>query len=151
MGLAYEASLRRAEAYRDAWGDPIDHGIRPVVAALWLHGFPTRWSCEGHLDHGSRMPFVTIALDRSADSLPLDHIRGVVAVHQGRLAGHLQPFQELAPGSRALGLTPECYRSRGDRFVGCAFSLRVLTPSMNLRTAQESMTTLADYLAGVSP
>ncbi|GER84439.1 hypothetical protein KTAU_30750 [Thermogemmatispora aurantia] len=48
----------------DALGTPIDPGIVETVVLLILLGFPTVPSCEGHLDHGTPYPWVTV-VDRA--------------------------------------------------------------------------------------
>src|SRR2546426_6951982 len=44
----------------DKLGRPIDPGIRESVVALRVLGLTTDGSCEGHLDHGVRAPWIDI-------------------------------------------------------------------------------------------
>jgi len=39
---------------------PVDGKIKPLVAALRWHGFPTTMSCEGHMDRGNPFPWIEI-------------------------------------------------------------------------------------------
>ena len=44
----------------DALGIPVDRLIRPTVVALRILGFRTIMSCQGHLDHGLKAPWIDI-------------------------------------------------------------------------------------------
>ena len=44
----------------DRLGKHVDPGIVETVVVLNLHGISTRQSCEGHLDHGTRAPWVDV-------------------------------------------------------------------------------------------
>lgn len=60
---------------RDLLGNSVDEGIVFLVTALRLHGFRTEQSCEGHLDSGSGVPWVTF----SANSLSITLLDGSTA------------------------------------------------------------------------
>jgi hypothetical protein len=122
-----QAEVCDVNRYVDAWGNRIDEGIKPIVSTLWRHGFPTRWSCEGHIDFPALRPFVTIALDQSADRLPIDQIRKAVDAYRTRLQNLLDSFYGMAPLARPetrLILVEEPFRSGGQRLTGCAYMLR---------------------------
>jgi hypothetical protein len=53
----YEA---QAAHVTDRLGKEIDPGIKRTVVALMALGFQTSASCEGHLDHGLRGPWIDI-------------------------------------------------------------------------------------------
>jgi hypothetical protein len=44
----------------DRLGKPIDSAILPTVVALRMIGFQTNASCEGHLDHGIKAPWIEV-------------------------------------------------------------------------------------------
>jgi hypothetical protein len=119
--------VERAQQYVDPWGNVLDPGIQAVVAALWAHGFSTRWSCEGHTDGRLPGPFVTIAFDQSQDLPPLDELQLRAMLERVRLQGLLDAyrgkFQPLQPETELI-LVPVIYRSHGRRFARCAFTLR---------------------------
>jgi len=52
--------MQEAKQTGDGLGKKIDRGVRPVVVALWAHGIATCGSCEGHLDHGIKAPWIEI-------------------------------------------------------------------------------------------
>ncbi len=56
----YQQMCERVATFTDKLGTPIDPGIFETVVALNLVGLHTFQSCEGHLDHGSPYPWVTI-------------------------------------------------------------------------------------------
>lgn len=59
---AWEQKLQQVDLIEDAQGEKIDPGIKKIVAALNILGFPTSNSCDGHLEKGHQMvPWVTIS------------------------------------------------------------------------------------------
>ena len=56
-------ALREVDTITDALGLPIDKNIRRVIAALRMHEFPTRASCEGHVNWGSPYPWIDMGTD----------------------------------------------------------------------------------------
>ena len=57
--------LRQVAELKDKIGGEMDEGIMETVAAFWLHNIPTAGSCEGHIDRGSRGPWIDIeAVDK---------------------------------------------------------------------------------------
>lgn len=60
MKRIYEDVAREVESLKDDLGLPIDDGIKKIVIALRLWGFPTDASCEGHLSDGLPYPWVEI-------------------------------------------------------------------------------------------
>ena len=50
----------RLDATIDAFGQPIDQGIRSTVLYLQALGITTSQSCEGHRDHGRPWPWIRI-------------------------------------------------------------------------------------------
>jgi len=50
----------KVEGFRDQLGKEIDPGIKGTIVALQALGFETHASCEGHLDHGMKAPWVDI-------------------------------------------------------------------------------------------
>jgi hypothetical protein len=118
--------VERAQRHVDAWGNVLDPGIQTAVAALWAHGFSTRWSCEGHTDGRMPGPFVTIAFDQSQKTLPLEELQLRATWERDRLQGLLNAlYSDLAPlrSWTMLTLIPDPYLSRGQRFQGCAYRL----------------------------
>ncbi len=56
----------------DGLGRPMDPGIKETVVAFMVNGFPTRGSCEGHLEDrfGKKIklcPFVAVGFDEPAE------------------------------------------------------------------------------------
>jgi hypothetical protein len=146
--------------YVDPWGNRIDVGIRPMVAALWRRGFPTRWSCGGHVDFPSLRPFVTVAFDRFADDMAIEKLRSAVTAHERNLQDLLDAYYRdrtpRQPETR-LFLSQEPYRSDGRRLVGCAFKLRnvgfgdgpcSLDRTEGLAALREEMRVFARFLGG---
>jgi hypothetical protein len=76
----------------DALGMPVDTGIVETVVALNLLGFQTLQSCEGHLDHGTPYPWVTL----------IHH------PHHSRFIRAWKQVCDLQEEARHLG-TPEAY------------------------------------------
>ena len=65
--VQWEEALAGLEAIKDKLGKGIDENIKETVAAFLVNNFPTRQSCEGHLESRSgtlRMiaPYVDIAV-----------------------------------------------------------------------------------------
>jgi hypothetical protein len=56
----YQAVCERVSQFKDKLGLGVDPGIFDTVVALNLAGLTTYQSCEGHLDHGSPYPWVTV-------------------------------------------------------------------------------------------
>src|SRR5438132_252986 len=61
----------------DALGKPVDSGIADTLTALLAHGFHTEGSCEGHLDHGMKAPWVDIGTNLPAKYIALFNRKGV--------------------------------------------------------------------------
>jgi hypothetical protein len=61
----------------DALGKPVDPGIADTLTALLVHGFPTEGSCEGHLDHGVKAPWVDIGKNLPAHYIALFEKEGL--------------------------------------------------------------------------
>ena len=57
---SWQEGCAAVEKFTDKLGTPIDPGIFETVVVLNLLGFRTFQSCEGHLDHGSPYPWVTM-------------------------------------------------------------------------------------------
>ncbi len=57
----WTTAVERFSNVKDALGKPIDAGILETVVALNLLGVHTIASCEGHVDWGTRSPWVDIA------------------------------------------------------------------------------------------
>ena len=51
---------REVENMRDAIGQPVEEKIKPLVIGLRRWGIDTDSSCQGHLIHGFRYPWVDI-------------------------------------------------------------------------------------------
>lgn len=60
--MSYEAALADSKRIVDRLGTHIDPMILPLVATLRMCGIPTCASCEGHMDHGERYPWVNVEL-----------------------------------------------------------------------------------------
>jgi hypothetical protein len=57
--------VKEVDLIVDGLGRPVDGGIRDAVVALRLLGLDTSGSCEGHLDHGMRAPWVDFEVELS--------------------------------------------------------------------------------------
>ena len=107
------------EEFTDRLGMPIDSGIFETVVVFNLLEFCTFQSCEGHLDHGSPYPWVT-----------------VVDTERRRLfTRHWLQVCELEEQAKAAGTT-EAY----NRYLSADIHLRIL------RTQWETEDTLIDQL-----
>jgi len=112
----------------DTLGKPVDSLIRPTVIALRVLGFRTTGSCQGHLSHGLKAPWVDIgtppfallraikvAKKGSAEGEKLNsELKWLVDENlhmQERLVGHLDGFYRVrsTPVARRLILVPEPY------------------------------------------
>ncbi len=58
--LKWQKTELEVEKIVDSLGHKIDKNIKETVVALKVYGFPTRASCEGHLDWGEPFPWVGI-------------------------------------------------------------------------------------------
>jgi len=54
----WNKSAAEIDSVRDRLGKEVDSGIRETIIALCALGFKTTGSCEGHLDHGLKGPWV---------------------------------------------------------------------------------------------
>ena len=57
---SWQEACAAVEQFTDSLGAEVDPGIFETVVLLNLLGFRTFQSCEGHLDHGTCYPWVTI-------------------------------------------------------------------------------------------
>ncbi|MEI6237718.1 MAG: hypothetical protein WCP03_03920 [Candidatus Saccharibacteria bacterium] len=58
MSKTYEEVAYEVDNMADGLNYPIDQGIKKIVTALRLLGFPTESSCEGHMDRGLQYPWI---------------------------------------------------------------------------------------------
>jgi hypothetical protein len=58
--LTWDEAATKVDKLADKLGLGVDAGIRDTVIALWVLGFNTRQSCEGHLDSGVATPWVDV-------------------------------------------------------------------------------------------
>jgi hypothetical protein len=58
--IIWEKTIQKVDKIVDALGKGVDEGIKETICALWVHGFKTRSSCEGHLDWGLPYPWIEI-------------------------------------------------------------------------------------------
>lgn len=70
--LIWQQKLQELERVGDKLGYRIDPGIKETVAAFILNGFPTRGSCEGHLEErqGKMVklhPYIAVGLDAPSE------------------------------------------------------------------------------------
>jgi hypothetical protein len=123
--LTWDEAAVKVDKLADKLGLGVDAGIRDTVIALWVLGFNTRQSCEGHLDSGVAAPWVDIEtanpatqlikeerilLDRMMEgdptkSNPADNER----LHTIRAERHRQWLPEV---TRLLGLLNDFYKGR---------------------------------------
>ncbi len=54
------STLKKVDQLTDGRGTKVDTRIRETVAILWLYGFHTYGSCEGHLEWGEPYPWVEL-------------------------------------------------------------------------------------------
>ncbi|MGD0074766.1 MAG: hypothetical protein ABSD31_10555 [Candidatus Binataceae bacterium] len=57
---AWTQTAREVARLIDGLGKRVDKGIQTTVTALRALGFPTTASCEGHLQHGMKAPWINI-------------------------------------------------------------------------------------------
>ncbi|MFH0912435.1 MAG: hypothetical protein V1807_02130 [Patescibacteria group bacterium] len=60
--LIWQTAIDRSNNIADKIGTPIDAGIKDIVVALMVYGFPTSQSCEGHANNqqSSLYPWIEI-------------------------------------------------------------------------------------------
>lgn len=63
--VALKKRLEEVEDFADSNEEPIDAGVKLLVAALWAHGFRTNSSCEGYEALQTGGPMVWIASPES--------------------------------------------------------------------------------------
>ncbi len=63
---AWQKMEAEVASWTDALGMPIDEGIKKTIIALNLLGFPTRQSCEGHINTGGVHPWVSFEVQDDA-------------------------------------------------------------------------------------
>lgn len=54
----WNAERAKARRVTDRKGKHIEKGIIEIVIAMWMHGFTTRGSCQGHINRGA--PFLWV-------------------------------------------------------------------------------------------
>src|SRR5690242_15037013 len=62
---------------KDTLDKPVDPGITDTLTGLLAYGFPTAGSCEGHLDHGVKAPWVDIGKNLPAYYIALFEKKGL--------------------------------------------------------------------------
>jgi hypothetical protein len=77
---SWDAAARYVESLRDALGKPVDAGIKSLVIALNVRGFPTTASCEGHLGWGIPAPWIDISPPSTPESMA--HRRALSALDE---------------------------------------------------------------------
>lgn len=63
--------IKEIEEVEDRLGCPVDEGIKEAVIAFWVNNFPTRMSCEGHIEIENEVrnsPYVFIGLEPPEES-----------------------------------------------------------------------------------
>lgn len=105
----WRATSRDVARMVDALGRPVDRGIRRTVVALRALGFRTRASCQGHLDHGKKAPWVDIGT--APKMLSSD---GKVAQASWRNSPELRRWRDLnlEAQQRLIELLEQFYRGR---------------------------------------
>jgi len=58
---------KEVDGLHDSLGRPVDSGIKDLVVVLRILGYKTIGSCEGHIDHGTGGPWVTIMIDEAEE------------------------------------------------------------------------------------
>ena len=67
--------LKEVRLIIDGLGKPVDRGIRKTVALMWLHGFKTIASCQGHENWGLKTAWIDFIKDDRIQNL-LDNCFG---------------------------------------------------------------------------
>lgn len=112
--LLWEKLQQEAAKITDGLGKEIDGGIKETVVALWVHGFTTTASCEGHIGWGEPAPWVDIGEAPSKEILklvqknPSKTIDDLVAIPQVRQLN----AKNLQEAERILKILDEFYKSR---------------------------------------
>ncbi len=57
---AWRREQQEVDKIVDKLGKPVDPGIKESVVALRVLGLATQASCEGHVDHGTKAPWVNV-------------------------------------------------------------------------------------------
>jgi hypothetical protein len=142
-------ALMQVDALADKLGEPVDIGIRVMVAALHMHGIATYASCEGHLDHGFPYPWVDIG---TYIEHPTTEKSVVLAnrKHCARLVRLLKDYYQAQPvytyqlGMEASGTMGDArLRAMGVPDIEAA---SLAEKTVRLRTNQADMQDFADYL-----
>ncbi|AKM80245.1 TPA: hypothetical protein DDX46_02830 [Candidatus Saccharibacteria bacterium] len=92
---AYETLLKKTDTIRDQQDTPIDKEVKPIIAALWLHGFTTSGSCAGHIDSESRGPYIHI----TSSDFDAQYNTFNEAINAGRMAEARQLKQKIYDSS----------------------------------------------------
>lgn len=92
---AYQEMRARVLTWTDSLGAPIDAGIVELVVVLNLRGLQTFQSCEGHLDHGSPYPWITL-VDRERSRLfDLAWLKVCKLEEEAKTAGTVQAYDSF--------------------------------------------------------
>ncbi len=77
----------------DENGDPVDKGIREVVTAFNVNGFPTTGSCQGHIESGlgSSGPWIDVQTPESEEGLALLESNALNDVDRKEIEAELEP------------------------------------------------------------
>jgi hypothetical protein len=92
--LIWQREKERVNQLTDPLGKKVDRGIKSLVAALNVLGFPTVASCEGHTNWGLPFPWVEIA----AKNQPEERFVGEKALLEKIAKERGIPLEELKRG-----------------------------------------------------
>jgi hypothetical protein len=112
---------REVDSWTDGLGSPIDPGIKETVIVLNLLGFPTRQSCEGHLDHGNANPWIDLSLDHQPQIVVLQD--QVSAFVRTELTEQLPEGVQLKPAFDRFEYLRFVYQKEANRYFQPLFEL----------------------------
>lgn len=95
---------------KDALGKSVDPGIADAVTSILALGFPTEGSCEGHVGHGSKTPWIDIGTNLPATYIKLFERDGLP--HKSGKPPHVADVFEKYPELATMRNTNVCIQKR---------------------------------------
>lgn len=102
---SWEEGCRAVEQFTDRLGRGIDPGIFETVVALNLLGLRTAQSCEGHFDHGSAYPWITVIDAERERQFTARWVQVCDLEEQARGAGTEEAYDRFLNADMQLRLT----------------------------------------------
>lgn len=105
----YEEMYQHVASLTDTLGCGIDAGIFDTVVYLNLLNVTTRQSCEGHLDHGTPYPWITVIDQETEDMYNRGWIEVCELEDRAKVAGTLEAYDHyLASDVQLRLLVAQC-------------------------------------------